>query len=122
MSDLPLSEGNLQVLYSVSINIPQRLHQEPVLSNLISNYNLIVNFNAAVLDRKATGGGWFKLSLQGTLQAIEQALDYLRDLGIEIIPHGLLPIAVGIVEPTETNFEKKLCPQNIDRLVNGFDL
>jgi beta-phosphoglucomutase-like phosphatase (HAD superfamily) len=121
MSNLPLSEANTQVLSSVSINIPQQLHQEPVLSNLISNYDLIVNFHAAVLDRQATGGGWFKLSLQGTLQDIEQALDYLRNLEIEIFSHGVLPITVGSASPTATT-EKKLSPQNIDRLVNGFDI
>ena len=81
-----------QVSYSVDINIPQRLHQQPVLANLIGNYNLIVNFRAAVLDRKATGGGWFNLSLEGELQDIEQALNYLRDLEIEIFPHGLVSI------------------------------
>ena len=92
MSNLSLTKIDRQVSYSVDINIPQRLHQQPVLANLIGNYNLIVNFRAAVLDRKATGGGWFNLSLEGDLQDIEQALNYLRDLEIEIFPHGLLPI------------------------------
>ncbi len=92
MSNLPLTKADRQVSYSVDINIPQRLHQNPVLANLISNYDLIVNFHAAVLDRKATGGGWFNLSLEGDLQDIEQALNYLRDLEIEIFPHALVSI------------------------------
>jgi hypothetical protein len=60
------------------------LHQEPVLAKLISNYDLIVNFKAAVLDRKATGGGWFNLDLEGYPQDIDNALSYLQNLEIEI--------------------------------------
>ena len=80
MSNLPLTK----VLRSIDINIPQKLHQEPVLAKLIGDYNIIVNFKAAVLDRKATGGGWFNLSLEGDLQDVENALNYLRDLDIVI--------------------------------------
>ena len=92
MSNLPLtavqqatlpSNGERQQI-AIDINIPQHLHQEPVLATLIGNYNLTVNFQAAVLDRKATGGGWFNLHLAGNRQEIEQALDYLRSLEIDI--------------------------------------
>jgi hypothetical protein len=84
MSNLLSTKSQEKVLYSIDINIPQQLHQEPVLANLITNYNLIVNFKAAVLDRKATGGGWFNLDLEGYPQDIDNALSYLRNLEIEI--------------------------------------
>ncbi|WP_373538520.1 NIL domain-containing protein [Chamaesiphon sp.] len=71
MTNLSLSASQPRVLQSIDINIPQQLHQEPVLAKLISNYHLIVNFQAAVLDRKATGGGWFNLNLEGHPQDIE---------------------------------------------------
>jgi hypothetical protein len=80
MSNLPLTK----VLRSIDLNIPQALHQQPILAQLIGDYNLIVNFKAAVLDRKATGGGWFNLSLEGHPQDVENALNYLRSLEIEI--------------------------------------
>ena len=38
----------------------------------------------AKLNRQATGGGWFNLSLEGYPQDVENALNYLRDLEIEI--------------------------------------
>ena len=79
MSNLPLTKE----LRSIDINIPQSLHQEPILARLIVEYNIIVNFNAAVLDRKATGGGWFNLSLEGHPQDVENALNYLRSLEIK---------------------------------------
>ena len=85
MSNLPLTK----VLRSIDINIPQELHQEPILAHLISEYNIIVNFKAAVLDRKATGGGWFNLSLEGHPQDVENALNYLRSLEIEIFDSNL---------------------------------
>jgi NIL domain len=77
------SQGNNQHI-AIDIHIPQHLHQEPVLATLIGGYNLVVNVRAAMLDRKATGGGWFNLSLEGNLPQIEMALDYLRSLDIEI--------------------------------------
>ncbi len=72
---------------AIDINIPQQLHQQPVLAQIITNYNLIVNFQAAVLDRNATGGGWFNLNLEGRPQDLENALNYLRNLEIEIFAH-----------------------------------
>ena len=92
MSSLPSIASQDKALHSIDINIPPQLHQEPVLATLIGNYDLIVNFKAAVLDRKATGGGWFSLNLEGYPQEIDKALDHLRNLGIEIFAHGTVPI------------------------------
>ena len=86
------------VLHSIDIHIPQQLHQEPVLATLISNYNLIVNFKAAVLDRKATGGGWFNLTLEGDPQDINTAVNYLYNLGVEVFPRH----SVAIVQDLDT--------------------
>jgi hypothetical protein len=95
----------------IDINIPQQLHQEPVLAKLIGDYNLIVNFQSAVLDRKATGGGWFNLSLDGDPQSIANAINYLRNLGVEIFTHGAASID-NLAVPI----------QNIDRLLTSYDL
>ena len=95
MTDVSLNESQPKFLQSIDINIPQQLHQEPVLAKLIGNYHLIVNFKAAVLDRKATGGGWFNLTLEGHLQDIEKALTDLQALGVAVFSHGLVPIDIG---------------------------
>ncbi|MCY7366849.1 MAG: NIL domain-containing protein [Chamaesiphon sp.] len=84
MSSSLSSKSQEKVLHSISIHIPQQFHKEPVLAQLISNYDLIVNFRAAVLDQKATGGGWFNLDLEGYPQDIDNALSYLQHLEIEI--------------------------------------
>ncbi len=92
----------VSVLHSIDIHIPQQLHQEPVLATLISNYNLIVNFKAAVLDRKATGGGWFNLNLEGDPQDINAAVNYLYNLGVEVFPHHAVPI-IRDLDPLATS-------------------
>ncbi len=104
MSDFFSTADREKVLHSIDVHIPAQLHQQPVLAALIANYNLIVNFQAAVLDRKATGGGWFNLSLEGERRDIDNALDYLRNLGVEIFAHtsGAL---VGDLDPARTKVE-----------------
>ncbi|PSB53171.1 NIL domain-containing protein [Chamaesiphon polymorphus] len=99
MPDLSLNESPAKVLQSIDINIPQQLYQEPVLSKLIGNYHLIVNFRAAILDRKATGGGWFYLNLEGDPQDIENALKDLQELGVEVFAHhGSVPLVLENIE------------------------
>jgi NIL domain len=99
MSNQPTNAASERALHSIDIHIPQHLHQEPVLATLIGNYNLVVNFKAAVLDRQATGGGWFNLSLEGSLKDIEAALNYLQHLGVEIFAHIAVPIVMRLEEP-----------------------
>jgi NIL domain len=98
MSNLP-SIATEKALHSIDIHIPPQLHQEPVLATLIGNYNLIVNFKAAVLDRKATGGGWFNLNLEGYPQDIAAALKYLQDLDVEIFDRSTVPMVPHLDEP-----------------------
>lgn len=86
-----LHANELPFIVSIDINIPSQLHQEPVLAKLISNYGIVVNFKAALLDRKATDGGWFTLTLEGDSQDIERALNYLRNLDIKIFSHRFVP-------------------------------
>lgn len=98
MTYLSLTESQVKVLQSIDINIPQQLHQQPVLAKLIASYNLIVNFKAAVLDRKATGGGWFSLTLEGNSQDVKNALKDLQELGVEIFYHGSVPLLLENID------------------------
>ena len=70
--------------HSIRIQIPQALHQEPIIYQLITNYQLVVNIKAAILDQKASGGGWFDLTLEGEQPQIRAALEYLDRVGVEI--------------------------------------
>ncbi len=53
----------------IRIRIPKTLHQEPVISKLVSHYGLTVNITAAILGSNATGDGWFDLELKGGMIA-----------------------------------------------------
>ncbi|MDX2255121.1 MAG: NIL domain-containing protein [Pseudanabaenaceae cyanobacterium bins.39] len=68
---------------SIKIRIPDDLHSEPVISQLISQYGVIVNIISASLGANA-GSGWFHLNIQGTISQIQSAIAYLNDRDIEI--------------------------------------
>jgi ABC-type methionine transport system ATPase subunit len=68
----------------VRLRIPKHFHQEPVISQLVSEYQVTVNIMAAVLGANANGDGWFDLELRGTNEQVGQALDYVNDLGLEV--------------------------------------
>jgi ABC-type methionine transport system ATPase subunit len=68
----------------IRIRIPKRYQQEPVISNLVSQYGLTVNIAAALLGANAREDGWFDLTLQGNVAQIQSALLYLNDLDLEI--------------------------------------
>ncbi len=69
---------------TIRIQVPQSLHQLPIISTLITEYKLIVDIRGAILDQKAIGGGWFDLLLDGEDLNLEQSVLYLKDIGVEI--------------------------------------
>lgn len=74
--------------------IPQKYHQEPILFNLASDYQLQVNFFSAILGKDGLGGGCFDIEITGNRQQIEGALDYLSRLNVEIWDREEAEIAV----------------------------
>ncbi len=71
------------ITMDIKLRIPEELHSEPVISNLISQHGLTVNIVSATLGINA-GSGWFHLSLRGNQAQIQTAIAYLNDLDIEI--------------------------------------
>ena len=77
-------EDNRQTQRRVRIRIPKHYHQEPVISHLVSRYQVVVNITAAILGANANGDGWFDLELRGSQPNIQEALTYLQDLNLEV--------------------------------------
>ncbi len=74
----PLVETRLRIC------IPSKYHSEPILSRLVSQYGLTVNFAAAMLGANARDDGWFDLDVKGTRSQLDSACIYLNDLDLEV--------------------------------------
>jgi ABC-type methionine transport system ATPase subunit len=68
----------------IQLQIPPKYAQEPVISMLISRYEVEVNILSALMATNAQESGWFDLELFATPDRIQQALAYLSDLHVEI--------------------------------------
>ncbi len=77
-------QDNRQTQIELKLRVPQSYHQEPIISQLISEYHLKVIFLAAILGKDGQGDGWFDIRLLGTSQQINNALIYLLELDIEL--------------------------------------
>ncbi|MBV9389850.1 MAG: NIL domain-containing protein [Chroococcidiopsidaceae cyanobacterium CP_BM_ER_R8_30] len=69
---------------SIRLRIPKSYQQQPIVSQLISLYDITVNITAAILVPKTQYYGWFDLELQGTSCQVEAGLNYLQSLELEI--------------------------------------
>jgi ABC-type methionine transport system ATPase subunit len=84
MMQTPMTQDQRQTQRRVRIRIPKQYHQDPVISHLVSQYQVTVNITAAILGANANGDGWFDLELRGLSSNIEEALTYLDQLDLEI--------------------------------------
>jgi hypothetical protein len=69
----------------IYITVPQHYNRQPIVSRLISRYDLTINIAAAVLEAHTEDDGWFNLEIQGISQQVEAGLAYLQELNIEIL-------------------------------------
>ncbi len=67
------------------ILVPQRYHRQPVISRLVSRYDLTVNIKAASLTSDNDSDGWFDLELSGNPQKLTNSLSYLQGLGVNLL-------------------------------------
>jgi ABC-type methionine transport system ATPase subunit len=67
------------------IRIPQRYNRQPIISRLVSRYNLTVNITAASLTSDSNDDGWFDLELSGNPSELANSLSYLQGLGVDLM-------------------------------------
>ncbi len=65
----------------VKLVYPPALVDEPILYQLIRQYGVQTNIRRADVDDT---GGWLLVDLRGDVSSIEEALDWVRGLGIEV--------------------------------------
>ncbi|MFN6563154.1 MAG: NIL domain-containing protein [Nostoc sp. ChiSLP01] len=67
------------------ILVPGQYHRQPVISRLVSRYDLTVNIKAASLTLDSDSDGWFDLELSGNPQKLTNSLSYLQGLGVNLL-------------------------------------
>jgi ABC-type methionine transport system ATPase subunit len=69
----------------IQVRIPQELHEEPVISRLVSHYGVTVIITAVRVSINVSEYSCFDLELRGTTSQIESALTYLDELDLEVL-------------------------------------
>lgn len=73
-----------EISLKISLKIPPKYHDTPIIFQLVSQYNLQVNITSALLGELVEEEGWFNLLLKGTKSSINEGLQYLADSHIEV--------------------------------------
>jgi hypothetical protein len=65
--------------------IPSCYQYQPVISQLISRYNLVVNITGASLGKNTGYEGCFDIQIRGEISQISSGLSYLESLDLKIV-------------------------------------
>jgi ABC-type methionine transport system ATPase subunit len=65
----------------VKLTYTQALVDQPILHQMIGKYGLLTNIRRAEVN---DSGGWLIVDLRGEEQTINQAIKWLREVGIEV--------------------------------------
>jgi ABC-type methionine transport system ATPase subunit len=85
MSNIAESVENPELDYHrVTLRVPSEHQKDPIISELISRFELEVNIFAAQLSGSGEGDGWFDLGIAGDKERIKRGLAYLQEQKVEI--------------------------------------
>jgi len=65
----------------VKLTFPEHLIKQPVIARLVQDYNVMPNIRQAKIEEHV---GWVVCELGGDSHAIERAIEWLRDFGVEV--------------------------------------
>ncbi|MCP6762396.1 MAG: NIL domain-containing protein [Fischerella sp. CENA71] len=80
-----ISKYNSTTQIRLRLYIPQCYQHKPIISQLISNYGLVVNITGASLEKNADNEGCFDVQIKGDTSQISSGLSYLASLNLKII-------------------------------------
>ena len=63
------------------LTFPEHLVQEPVIYTLGKDFNVVTNIRRANVEEKI---GWVILEIEGPGEALEKAVAYLEDRGVQV--------------------------------------
>lgn len=65
----------------VHLTFPEALIKEPVISRLVRDQDVLVNIRRANVDENV---GWMICEIDGDNEAVERAIAWLTELGVEV--------------------------------------
>ncbi|GIK53954.1 FeS-binding protein [bacterium] len=65
----------------LTMSFPQKLIREPILHNISMKFGVVFNISRANVNDEM---GYLELSLEGTDEALDQAIKYLSERGVTI--------------------------------------
>lgn len=65
----------------VKLTFPEHLIKQPIIARLVREFDVMPNIRAAKVEETV---GWVVCELGGDEDAIERAIDWMADLGVEV--------------------------------------
>ena len=65
----------------VKLTFPEHLIRQPVIARLVREFDVMPNIRRANVEEHV---GWIVCEIGGDDDAVERALDWLRDLGVQV--------------------------------------
>ncbi|MYF98458.1 FeS-binding protein [Candidatus Poribacteria bacterium] len=65
----------------VRLTFPPEKIKEPIIYNIGQHFSVVTNIRRANVTEEA---GWVILEMQGTSEQIEQAIDYLKNIKVQV--------------------------------------
>jgi ABC-type methionine transport system ATPase subunit len=65
----------------VKLTFPEHLIRQPIIARLVREFDVMPNIRRANVEEHV---GWMICELGGEDEAVERAVDWLRDLGVQV--------------------------------------
>ena len=65
----------------VKLTFPEHLIRQPIIARLVREFDVLPNIRRANVEEHM---GWIICELGGDDEAVERAVDWLRDLGVQV--------------------------------------
>lgn len=80
-------QSGARVKIRIQLQFPLQMVTEPIVYHLVKDYDLIPNIRKANIDPNS--GGYVFMELDGLQENLFKALEYLRNLGVEVNALGV---------------------------------
>jgi len=65
----------------VKLTFPENLIKQPIIARMVREFDVLPNIRRASVDESV---GWIVCEIGGDSEAVEHAIVWLRDLGVEV--------------------------------------